>query len=159
MAKRQGFWIDNLLNTSVAAAGDGNDSLFTGTPPINTRGVTITRIVLDLALMSITTAGAFGVQAIDIGIGMTSQEAFNAGVFPDPRSDERPVGGWMFRTRCVVAQNGVGTNILYECHRDIRSGRKVSDGEAFIVFNSANILGTTFTVQVVGVVRCLVLLP
>jgi len=156
---RRAIWIDNRISLGVTSGGQQNQSLLQGTPPIDMRGTTVVRSVLDLYLSSTTTAGAWGVSLLDIAIGLTSQEAFNAGVLPDPNADERPVRGWMFRTQCAVAQNGVGAQILYECHRDLRTGRKVDDGEVFMVVDNTALRGATFSVDVTGMVRLLVLLP
>ena len=156
---RKTFWIDKRINQSIGAGGQTSESLFEGTPPINTRQTTVVRQIIDLYMQSATVAGAWGSQIIDIGIGVISQEAATAQVFPDPNADERPVSGWLFRTQCMVAQNGVGAQILYECHRDIRTGRKVYDGELTIIINSLAGPGTAFTTQVRGMVRTLLLLP
>jgi len=156
---RQTFWIDNVVENTLATGTTIALSLFTGTPPINVRGSTIIRIIFDLNLYSSTVAGAHGVQIQDVAFGMASQEAFNAGVLPDPDSDERPVGGWMYRTRCVAFQNGVGTNPITKCAGDLRSGRKISDGEAFMVLANRASMGTTFAIITSGIIRLLLLLP
>jgi len=156
---RKAFWIDNNIDLGVVSSAQLSTSLFAGTPPINVRQTTVVRMVLDLSIFSSTVAGAFGVNYFDVGIGVASQEAFFAGVFPDPNEDERPVSGWLYRCRYVVWQNGVGTQIVREIHRDIRSGRKVYDGELFLVANNTPRVGTTASYILGGCIRVLLLLP
>ena len=156
---RSTFWIDNLIGLTVSSGSQNSVSLMTGTPPIDARRATITRIVVDLGIFSTTVAGAFGVNLIDFGFGVTSQEAFNAGIFADPNADERSTRGWMYRNRCVVWQNGVGTQIVTGCHADLRTGRKLYDGEPFLVANNLAIVGTTASYQIAGIVRMLLILP
>jgi len=161
MARRQTFWVDNLIDIGVTSGGSNFASLMAGTPPINTRGTTIVRIVFDLKIFSQTIAGAHGVNAIDLGFGMASQEAFGVGLtaLPNPNADERPVGGWMYRTRCIAYQNGVGTNPLIECKDDLHSGRKITDGEPFLIAENTALLGTSAAYEIAGIVRLLLLLP
>ncbi len=159
MPKRPTIWIDNLVNLTVATGAQGSISLLTGRPPINMNGTTITRTIFDLQLYSTTIAGAHGIQIADLGFGVTSQEAFNAGVFPDPEADERPLRGWLYRTRCTAFQNGVETNPLAFCKGDLRNQRKIDDGEYFMVVTNQAILGTAFSVQMTGIIRVLLKLP
>ena len=156
---RRTVWVDNLLNIGAGTGAENRVSLLTGMAPADTRGTTIVRMVYDFNLMSQTTAGAWGIQLVDIGVGIASQEAFTAAVLPDPNADERPVRGWMFRTRCVVSQNGVGTRILFPCIGDLRSSRKLDDGELYFTFHNAALFGSSFTVQIVGIWRVLLMLP
>ena len=159
MARRT-TWIDNLSSFVVApGGGQQSQSLLQGVAPEDTRGTTVVRVLYDLQLHSTSVAGAWGVQALDLAFGVTSQEAFAAGVFPDPNADERPVGGWMFRTRCVIAQNGAGAPILTSCKGDLRSGRKLDAGEVYVVANNSDLDGTAFTVRVTGIIRLLLMLP
>ena len=95
-----------------------------------------------------------------MGIGIASQEAFAAGSLPDPNaSNDQPSRGWIYRNRMVVAQNGVGGPVVHQISRDIRSARKLDDGECYIVVDNDVDLGLAFNVQVVGLVRQLWLLP
>ena len=157
---RRTFWVDNQVNILVGSGGASNNtSLLTGTPLINVRGATIVRMLLKMAIVSTTIGGAQGVQAVDVGIGIASQESMNAGVLPDPNADERPVGGWMYRTQVVAAQGAEGVPLVYPWEADIRSGRKLSDGEVFMAIANSDILGTAFSIRAVGSVRVLMLLP
>ena len=156
---RSTFWIDNLINLGIVSGGLNSVSLMAGTPPIDARRATIVRIVIDLGIFSETVAGAFGVNLIDIGMGVTSQEAFAVNVFADPNADERPTRGWMYHTRRVVYQNGVGTPIVQSWKEDLRTGRKLYDGEPFLTAHNTAQLGTTASYRISGIVRLLMLLP
>ena len=133
---RSSFWVDNLIGISPPTGGQAFVSLMAGTPPVDARRATIIRIVFDLGIYTNTVTGPWGINLIDIGFGVTSQEAFNAGVISDPNADERPTRGWMYRTRCLGFQNGIGNNMITRCEGDLRSGRKLYDGEPFMVANN-----------------------
>jgi len=116
-------------------------------------------MIYDLQLMSTTVAGAWGTQALDLGVGLASVEAFDGGVLPDPNASEFPVGGWMYRTRCVATQNGIGAYVTTPCRGDLRSGRKLDTGIVFMTAFNTPMDGTPFSVRVTGIWRSLLLLP
>jgi len=159
---RQTEWVDSLVTLDVATgASSAGLDLMAGAPTVanRVRGGTIVRMIYDLNLLSTTTAGAFGVAAIDLAWGIASQEAFAAGALPDPNADERPVRGWLYRTRCVVTQNGIGTQIATPCRGDLRAARKLEDGIMFLTMFSTPNGGTTFNTRLLGIIRTLFLLP
>ena len=158
MARRT-KWEDTLVQQSIANGGSAMQTLMGNVTPNESEGETLTRCIGELSLFAVA-AGAFGVQRIDLGIGIASQEAFAAGVVSDPTTaDEEPSRGWVYRQRCVVAQNGAGMNPIYRCTFDIRAQRKIDGAELFITFDNRDETGTTFLVAVSGLVRCLFLLP
>ena len=134
-----------------------NISLITGLNPNDLRGCTVIRTLISLDLCSQTVAGAWGVQRCDMAIGIASQEAFAAGVLPDPVTNtDKPPRGWMWRSSRSVAQNGVGSPVLSSLQADIRGARKVENGEVFLIIDNSNVFGTAFNVQALGLVRLLV---
>jgi len=158
--RRATDWIDTLVALSVATGAQVNVSLMTGVAPINVRRQTLARSIFDIGMTSASVAGAYGVQKISIGIGVVSQEAFAAGVLPDPEvAGDQPSRGWVYRTVCLVAQNGSGAQVVYGCTGDIRAMRKLDDGEMFFVATSTAVVGTTFTTSLNGIVRQLWFLP
>jgi len=160
MARRASDWIDTLVNINTASGAQSLLSLMTGVAPVNVRRQTLVRTLLTLGIFSTTVAGAWGVQAVDIGIGITSQEAFAAGVVADPNTaNDQPSRGWVYRTRRVPSQNGDATGIVTELHADIRASRKLDDGECFLVINNGTLIGTAFAVTITGIIRQLWLLP
>ncbi len=159
-SRRATDWIDTLVVMSASSGAQDFLSLMTGVAPVNVRRQTLVRTIIDLELFSTTVAGAWGTQRIDLGVGIASQEAFAAGVLADPDvAGDQPSRGWIFRTRRMVSQNGIGGQILHHVHVDIKAGRKLDDGEAYIIMNSTADLGTAFTTRAVGIVRQLWLLP
>ena len=149
-------WIDTLLDFNVATGTGAFRSLMTGVAPVNMRGMTLIRTIIKLNMYSNTTAGAWGVQRADIGIGVADQDAFAATALPDPNvSTDKPARGWVYRTQELISQNGVGTRIVFDVQADIRAARKVENGELYIgVFNTAE-TGTTFAINVFGLIRTL----
>ena len=160
MPRRASDWIDTLIGFTVATGAQDLTSLMTGVAPVNVRRQTLVRTLIDLSLYSTSVAGAWGTQIAAVGIGITSQEAFAAGVVADPiTAGDQPSRGWIYRNRLVVAQNGEGHPVVHRLQADIRAARKLDDGECFIVTNNTTDLGTSFTLQAVGIVRQLWLLP
>ena len=107
MARRTA-WYDTTIDINAATGGAGNQQLMNSLERDERLGMTITRWIGEFSLMSQTIAGAYGVQRISIGIAMLDADAAAAGVFPDPQSSaDQPPRGWVYRTHCCVAQNGV----------------------------------------------------
>ena len=153
---RRTAWVDTIVDENAATAGQATKSLLGILGQVDTRGTTLIRTIVSLGLWSNTTAGAWGVQRCDIGIGITSQEAFSAGAFPDPKAaTDEPPRGWVYRTSKLVTQNGVGTQIVFEVMADIRGARKIENGELFLIMDNTAESGTTFTVNLQGLVRIL----
>jgi len=154
---RQVRWIEKEVNQAIAAAGQDVKSMMGGLSTDQTRGMTVTRLIGRVGFSSATVAGAWGVNVLDIGIGVVSQEGFAAGVVPDPSvANDEPVRGWLFRTRVVVSQNGAGGQVVHELHFDIRAQRKVETGELVIIMDNSAISGTSFTINAQGWIRTLV---
>jgi len=153
-------WLDTAATLVAASGAQASLSLITGAAPINMRGVTLIRTIISIGLSSATVAGAWGVQICDIAIGITSQEAFAAGVFPDPAiSGDKPPRGWVWRSRMVVSQNGAGSPVVAAVKEDIRGARKIENGELFIVMDNSAFAGTAFTVNMAFLTRVLMKLP
>jgi len=160
MPRRPSDWLDTRVALSLPVGGQVIQSLMGAVSNIEARRYTVVRSLLRMGLSSQTIAGAYGVTKVDIAIGVISVEAFTgAAAIPDPSTDnDKPAGGWMYRTQVLVAQNGIGTSILSEVTADIRTGRKIDRGELFIVFDSASVRGTAFGIDVHGLYRGLMLL-
>ena len=153
-------WIDTRISIAPNSGGQANTSLVSGFTGIDLRGVTVVRTIIRLSLFSTTVAGAWGVQTVDLAMGIVSRESFTASVLPDPSSDsEKPPLGWMWRTRVAVSQNGVGSSVLSEVVADIRAARMIQNGEVFLVADNTAARGTAFAVDVRGLVRLLTKLP
>ena len=157
---RSTWWQDRLVGLSVANGGQNNADLLLNVSSDESRGLTLTRTILALGMFSTTVAGAYGVQIVDVGIGLIDRDAAAVAAFPDPDAqDDSPPSGWLFRKRCLVAQNGAGAPAIFSCEVDLRAMRKVREGQLTLILNSQSQIGTTFTVAVWGSVRMLLLLP
>ena len=123
---------------------------------MNMRGMTLIRTIISVSAFSTTVAGAWGVQTVDIGIGVASQEAFAALVLPDPSSPvDKPPRGWIWKTNRIVSQNGAGGQVAYFIEADIRGARKVENGEVYVIVDNNFVTGTSFTVTLRGLIRTL----
>ena len=97
-------------------------------------------------------------------MGVTSDEAFSAGVLPDPTGSgttaEFPVNGWVLRDRAVVVDDtGSVQWVNHTLRYDLRAQRKIDNAVLFLVMNNQPIRGTVFNVRMIGLVRALCLLP
>ena len=157
---RQMDWIDTRIGLNIANAAQAFTDVDGGSTQVVQRGTTIIRTIISLHFTSDDVAGAWGVQDVDVAIGISDREAFTAGVLPDPNSDtDKPARGWMWRTQLLVSQNGVGGQVVFSLHADVRGARKLDLGRAYIIANSLTSAGTIFDVNMRGLVRTLIKLP
>jgi len=149
-------WIDTTPSFITPTGGQSFQSLMIGVAPVNMRGMTLIRTILSMTFSSTTVAGAWGRQSVHLAIGVASQEAFAAGALPDPAvPTDKPPRGWVYKTHVGVGQNGAGAAINVDIHADIRGARKIENGELYIIVDNIFIVGTTFSVQMTGLVRTL----
>ena len=147
-------WIDTLVQIETSAGACAQDSLMTGVAPVNMRGMTVIRTIVALSLFSNTVAGAWGCMRVNLGIGIASQEAFAAGVIPDPNvATDKPARGWLWRSQQMVSQNGAGSPVVFDVVADIRGARKVENGEVYLTVCNTAYVGTQFQVNAVGLIR------
>ena len=160
MARRTA-WADALVANNVGSGSQLGIDIGGGMSAIDKEGRTITRLIGELGLYSTTVAGLWGVQALDLGIAVIDGDAATALVFPDPNSaSDEPPRGWLFRTRCIVAQNGSGAPVVYKCMFDLHAQRKLyGGGILMLIANNTSLLGTSFIIQIGGIIRSLNLLP
>ena len=155
-------WQDTIVSELVPSNSTAFNSLLGTLTPADTRGVTLIRTLVRLDFASNTVAGAWGHNQLDFGIGITSQEAFGVGVtaLPDPNiSNDKPARGWVHRSTQGVAQNGVGSPVVFSLTADIRGARKIENGELFLIMANIAIQGTAFGINVRGLIRCLMKMP
>jgi len=153
-------WADTTLEiTMIQAVNITPINLLLNLAPSDT--VTTMRIVGHLyvipASMSVQTSGQY---RCDLGIGVTSVEAFNAGVVPDPQTDsERPARGWMWKDRLYSMKDRLDANNAYavagEVRFDVRSGRKVDRGICYLNAFQSQISGVAQNLILVGLIRVL----
>ena len=159
MARRT-TWEDHVLADDVALGAQVAVDMTPALTADEGKGMTVTRVIAVLDMISTTVAGAWGVQRVTFGMGVIDRDAFGVGAFPDPNTqDDEPAGGWLYRSSCAVAQNGTGAQVIYSCRFDTRAQRKMGNGQLALIWNNDAILGTAFTVRVLGLTRSLMLLP
>ncbi len=162
MAGRQSIWTDTILDVDIPTSSFNLASLMGNLIPTDTRGgFTLIRTLICLDIAPLIPGVVSGIQQVSIGIGVASQEAFAAFIVPDADTPaDYPARGWVYR--CVrglwdSSEVGVGTQAIL-LKEDIRTKRKVDDGEAWMEIRSSSVQGVTFTVHVSGIVRCLFLM-
>ena len=160
--RRRRAWRDIRINLSLnSGAGITPIDLLVDAPDIDVS--TVTRIIGDLvAFPDDRNAAVDGVAQLDLGIGVVSQEAFTAGVVPDPNVQaEYPTLGWVYiTTQVVIMNNSSGTTEFIhvpEWHFDIGSNRKVDKGILCCSMENTLADGTGYTIRVVGRMRSLCL--
>ena len=151
-------WVDTVLSLSVTSGGQANVSLITGLAPADMRGATLIRTMIRMSMSSTTIAGAWGTTQMNMGIGITDQEAFAAGVLPDPNvSGDKPARGWVWRSAMGISQDNNGSGaIIFDERADVRGSRKIENGELYLIVHGEPITGTTFTTKVTGLIRILI---
>ncbi len=162
MARRRTQWIDTVYNIDMVAGTQVVQAIDGGVTVADGQGRTLTRVIGRLAYASNTVAGAWGTAQLSVGFGASSREAFSASppALPDPGSaTEEPLNGWIYRDHILVSQNGAGAPIVTMTQFDLHTQRKLDSGRHFSNFDVFAIDGTTFNVVIVGIVRCLYLLP
>ena len=132
---------------------------------LDRRGLTVTRMLVHLAFMTTTEGTSEGINAIDCGIGVASNEAFGQGALADPESEsEQPARGWLWRDRYVTRETIQGSNLVSpgfytEVQVDIRAKRMIDTGVLWLALTNTTIADSGHAVQIAGIVRVLFLLP
>jgi len=162
MVTRRGrAWADTLINLSISAgAAQSATDLLANAPTIDT--LTAIRIVLDLEFYPVVNTLTDGIMAIDVGIGVTSLEAFAVNATPDVNVDgEYPPRGWLYIARTTAYNDVFGdTKDQWKpgaLHVDIHSQRKVDKGKLFLAMSSTTVEGSGLGVRAIGRVRVLCL--
>ena len=153
----RGFtWVDTLLDQQVASGAKNTVSLMADIDTQDRRSWTLTRTIFCYDLSPIIQGVALGAQKVALGIGIASQEAFNASVLADPdQATDFPVRGWVYRCLHRVLDDAAEGHPPQAFYRDLKGQRKIDTGELFLTIDNAADSGTTFSIVVVGIARCL----
>ena len=160
--RRNRAWADLLVAQNIGAGGNTKLDLLGGAPTMDT--LTAVRVIVHLNVSPDVLSAIDGVVSFDVGIGVSSSEAFAVGVsaLPDPDdATNYPPRGWIWVDRYAV-RNTVGAgpidlNNAAEIRADIRAMRKIDKGKMFIIMKLSTAAGSGFGVNVVGRVRVLCL--
>ena len=159
---RRTVWNDTILNFVIA---DGVRSLLTLSGDFtiaDTGGVTLVRTIYDMYANHQVTGGGNSLAQLSMGIGIASQEAFALGTsaVPDPDvAGDHPIQDWVVRRLGMVVEDNTNMAVPLHLMGDIRAQRKIEGAEVFIYTTQAFVVGAGFNVHVLGLVRCLYLLP
>ena len=154
-------WGDTLVNVLlVSGVNMGPLNLLSTLTPSDT--ISSMRIVGHLVVIpeNLDTNVVFQ-QAVNLGIGVSAEEAFTANVLPDPVTPgESPARGWLWVDQLVIlysnsATFGVETYRYPEVKFDIRSSRKVDRGTLYLNGRSETLGNTAESVRLVGRIRVL----
>ena len=155
------------------------DTIFTGSNLINggeiindIRGslvaldtMTVVRLIVGLRMTFGVTNELESHQIINFGVGVTSFEAFTAGVVPNPSASiDYPRDGWLYvATRSAYQTLPSGASVV-TMHRqdavfevDMRASRKVDRGILYSVMENDAFEGSAEAVKVTGRIRALFL--
>ena len=124
--------------------------------------MTIVRTIVDLTCLPSSVGAQIGVMQIDVGLLVASQEEFAASVVSDPSNlGDKPISGWYWRHRMFCRDHTTSGAVTSEVrvHADLKGRRKVGHGEPLFIVDSSLASGTAFSVDILGFIRTLVLLP
>ena len=163
MTQRHRTWADRRVNAVVAVGGGGTiiENLLLNAPTLDT--ITVVRLVGYLECVQSSLNESEYTQSIDIGIGVSSVDAFNVGVsaLPSPTVEtEYPPRGWLYAGQRTVMQTQTPTGMVRNLpifEFDLRAMRKIDKGVLFLVIRNEDIDGTTSSIRVIGRVRALCL--
>ena len=145
------FWDDTIIDSSLASGAQDSESLLAGIPEDEIKGLTITRLIIDLYLIQLTAGTGASFAG---GIYVVEEDAFAAAAMADPGvpADD---AGWMWRVLVVpVVTSSVNDSSQFaHLSYDLRAQRKIPGEDYTLVFVLQNLGGTTFNVD--GTIRTL----
>ncbi len=152
------MWIDTTVSLTPALGAAGSMSLITGISSTQTRGdqMTLLRTIIGLDLAHNVHDAGEGSVLTSIGIGITSQEAFSASIFPDPQTaTDFPTRGWVWRAQYRTWSFAADQPAVFtrRVDLDLRSMRKLENGEAYLTVFSTLFDGAASVVSTTGLIR------
>ena len=152
------LWIDTNVNSQVGSGSATAFSLMTGITEIESRmaGLTLLRTLIGVDVAHLVHDSGEGSQEVSMGIGVASQEAVAADTLPDPEvPGDKPPRGWVWRARYRTYGFAADQAAVFNqrVDKDIRSRRKLDNGEAFFTIQNAPDQGSAGTIAVIGMVR------
>ena len=151
-------WLDTLIDQQVGTGGQDTQGLMGTHAPATLRlsGLTLLRTIIGIDVAHLIHDSGEGSQDVTMGIGVASQEAFVASAIPDPnQTDDYPPRGWIWRARYRTYGFAADQAAVFNqrIDKDIRSRRKLDNGECYFVTNNSADQGTTGTINVIGLIR------
>jgi len=144
--RRRRAWADTkFAGTTLASSGTIKSDLLANLAAVDTK--TLTRLIVDLwAYPPVTNAAAQRANAVNLGIGVSSLEAFTAETLPDPGTQaDYPQQGWLYVATKPVLKFFVTTEhsqvVGAHFQADLRAQRKVDRGTLFMVIENVGVNG------------------
>ena len=152
------LWVDTVVNATVVVGTQYLQGLMTGVSAAETRlsQMTLLRTIIGIDIARTVHDSGEGSEAISIGIGIASQEAFAAGTVADPGvSTDFPLRGWVWRTRYRIWGFAADQPAIFtrRVDLDIRAQRKLENGEAYLAADLVAVEGANSGVNVTGTIR------
>ena len=162
---RHRSWADRRISLTLVPGVPQQLDLLTSLPAMDT--ATVVRLIGRLSVFpNSIEQQVTGGMIVDIGIGVSAQEAFAVGglSLPDVTvNDDSPIRGWLYRSQMLCVKDhasGVTNEFTFvdQLHFDARAARKVDRGNLYVRFESNTSNGaTTFDLRMAGLIRTLVL--
>jgi len=151
-------WIDTDVELAIATGLQNSKSLMTniGSAQSRLEQMTLLRTIVGLDIAYTVHDSGEGSQRASIGLGITSQEAFAAGSLPDPEVDsDFPTRGWIWRARYRIWGFAADQPAVFtrRVDLDLRSQRKLDNGESFVIIQNAALEGVATALTVTGLIR------
>ena len=124
-------------------------------------GFKLLRTLMKLYLRPGTPGAVNGSQLFTCGLGVASGDEFTAAAVPDPTvMDDFPPRGWVIRDQDVIMDSTTeGSAVAVVMVHDLKAQRNVNNGELYLVVENDISTGTSFSLAVSGIVRCLFAMP
>ena len=120
-------------------------------------GLTLLRTIVGCHIGALIHDSGEGVQIVDLGIGVASQDAVAAQALPDPNvATDYPPRGWVWRARYLTYGFTAGAEDIFtnRVDKDIRARRRLDNGDAYIIVNNSAEQGpVAHTIGVTGLIR------
>ena len=152
------LWIDTSINLDAASGASVNISLMTGVSSVQTRfdQMTLLRTIVGIDIANAVHDSGEGSQKASVGIGLASQEAFAAGTLSDPETNtDFPTRGWVWRAGYRIYGFAADQPAVFNrrIDLDLRSMRKLENGEMFFQMANQAVEGATAVVKALGFIR------
>ena len=155
------LWIDTILDLQVASGSVPIIASLMGdvdTTESRLTGMTLLRTIIGLHIAHLVHDSGEGSQKVSIGIAVAPQVAFVAGQgsLPNPGlGDDHPTRGWIFRAQYVTYGFAADQAAVFDnrIDKDIRSRRKLENGECYFTVNNGLDQGSAGTIGVIGLIR------
>jgi len=157
-------WVDRIITRTQGSVNQVDDLLAAATVNLDT--ITVTRLLISLHVTpDVVTSNVSWGQRLDMGIGVVTGAAFDAGQasIPDPRvQSDAPARGWLWRASMAASWENLnaletGPYVWPTQMWDIGAMRKVDRGKLVIVYAKTAFRGTESDVNIEGLIRVLCL--